>query len=98
VTPLADALALKLTAAPRFSDSQFERHPQRSIDALESLAHKSQGGVSAVSSQGVVIPGMLDYLCPQQPGHRSRKGSIWALFFSGGRLLAADYYERPGSA
>jgi hypothetical protein len=26
---------------------------------------------------------------------RAKKGSAWALFFSGGRLSAADYYPAP---
>ena len=94
VAPLAQQLGVKPTSAPRFSDAQFERHPQRTVDALTAL---SRAGVTAVASQGVVIPGLLDYLCPQRAGHDSRKGSIWAVFFDDGRLVAADYYARPGS-
>lgn len=95
VAPLAHDLGVKITSASRFSDARFERHPQRTVDALSALSHT---GVTVVASQGVVIPGLLDYLCPGRPGHDSRKGSIWALFFRDGRLLAADYYARPGSS
>jgi phosphohistidine phosphatase SixA/8-oxo-dGTP pyrophosphatase MutT (NUDIX family) len=94
VSPLARSLDLKLTSAPRFSDAQFERHPQRTVDALVALSHS---GVSAVASQGETIPALLDYLCPQRAGHDARKGSIWALFFYDGQLIATDYYQRPGS-
>jgi 8-oxo-(d)GTP phosphatase len=94
VSPLARALKLKVTSTPRFADAQFERHPERTVDALAAL---SRSGVSAVASQGVTIPGLLDYLCPQRSQHDSRKGSIWAIFFHEGRMMASDYYERPGS-
>lgn len=95
VAPLARDVAVKLTSAPRFSDAQFERHPERTVDAL---AAWSRVGVTAVASQGVAIPGLLDYLCPERAGHNSRKGSIWAVFFHDGRMIASDYYERPGSS
>jgi 8-oxo-(d)GTP phosphatase len=94
VNPLARSLKLKVASAPRFSDAQFERHPERTVGALAALA---RGGVTAVASQGVTIPALLDYLCPQRAGHDSRKGSIWAVFFRDGQLIAADYYQRPGS-
>jgi phosphohistidine phosphatase SixA/8-oxo-dGTP pyrophosphatase MutT (NUDIX family) len=94
VGPLARSLKLKVTSAPRFADAQFERRPERTVDALAAL---SRSGVSAVASQGVTIPALLDYLCPQRSGHDSRKGSIWAVFFRDGQMIATDYYERPGS-
>ena len=94
IAPLAQACGLKVRSAPRFADQQFERHPHRSVDALTAL---TRSGVTAVASQGVVIPGLLDYLCPNAATHDSRKGSVWALFFTDGQLIASDYYERPGS-
>jgi hypothetical protein len=45
----------------------------------------------------VTIPALLDYLCPQRAEHDSRKGSMWAVFLHDGQLIAADYYQRPGS-
>jgi 8-oxo-dGTP diphosphatase len=94
VTPLARSLKLKVASAPRFSDAHFERHPERTVGALAAL---SRSGVTAVASQGVTIPALLDYLCPQRAEHDSRKGSIWAVFFHDGQLIATDYYQRPGS-
>ena len=94
VAPLAHDLGLKVRAAPRFADHDFERRPQRSVETLDAL---TRAGITVVASQGVVIPGLLDYLCPRAATRASRKGSIWALFFSDGRLITADYYERPGS-
>ncbi len=94
VGPLARGLELNVASAPRFGDDQFERRPERTVDALTAL---SRGGVTAVASQGVTIPALVDYLCPQRAGHDARKGSIWAMFFHDGQLIATDYYERPGS-
>ncbi len=95
IAPLASGLKLTVRSAPAFSDARFERHPNRTVDALSSMLQSHR--VTAVASQGVVIPGLIDYLSPQQAGHDSRKGSIWAVFFADGQLVATDYYERPGS-
>jgi 8-oxo-dGTP pyrophosphatase MutT (NUDIX family)/phosphohistidine phosphatase SixA len=96
IAPLADATGLEVGAAPTFSDAHFERHPQRTVDALEALSRARR--VSVIASQGVVIPGLLDYLCPKAANHDSRKGSVWAVSFADGRFVSADYYQRPGSA
>lgn len=96
IAPLAGALKLTVRTAPAFSDARFERHPNRTVDALSAMSRSHR--VTAVASQGVVIPGLLDYLSPRQASHDSRKGSIWAVFFADGQLVATDYYERPGSA
>ena len=96
IAPLAGALKLTVRAAPRFSDAQFERHPNRTVEALNAMSRSHR--VTAVASQGVVVPGLVDYLCPQRARHDSRKGSLWALFFADGQLVATDYYERPGWA
>ena len=96
IAPLALGLELSVRTATAFSDARFERHPHRAVDALSSMSRSRR--VTAVSSQGVVIPGLLDYLCPPRARHDSRKGSIWAVFFADGQLVATDYYERPGSA
>ena len=95
VGPLARSLELKVTSAPRFSDAQFERRPERTVDALAALSHS---GVSAVASQGVTIPALLDYLCPQRAGTTVARARSGPLFFHDGQLLATDYYERPGIA
>jgi 8-oxo-dGTP diphosphatase len=60
------------------------------------------GLVTAVVSQGGVIPEVVAELAAESglelPKISCRKGSVWALFFTGDRLAAADYradLERP---
>lgn len=60
----------------------------------------ADGGVPVLCSQGGVIPDLvsrlaaLSGLSPDRPV-AAKKGSVWALFFSETRLVAADYLERP---
>ena len=93
VLPLAQRLGLAVTTAPEFSDGEFERHPKRAQESLAALARRR--GVTVVSSQGGTIPGLLDRVRPDAAPHDSRKGSVWALFYSSGELVSADYYDRP---
>ena len=53
-------------------------------------------GATAVCAPGAVIQHLLADLAGEAgldlPEIPARKGSVWALFFSHGRLAAADYY------
>jgi hypothetical protein len=54
------------------------------------------GGTTAVCAPGAVIRHLLADLADEADldleEFRAKKGSAWALFFSGDRLAAADYY------
>jgi 8-oxo-dGTP pyrophosphatase MutT (NUDIX family) len=92
VEPLATRLGLTLTEVPEFSDATYEKDPSVTELALETLARAE--GVAVVCAQGGAIPGVLDRTQPAQAPHDSRKGSVWAMFYRRGALVAADYYGR----
>ena len=91
IEPLATRLGLDITEVPEFSDVMYEKDPTVTRSALEALARAE--GVAAVCSQGGAIPGVLDLTQPDGAPHDSRKGSVWALFYRSGELVAADYYR-----
>jgi 8-oxo-dGTP diphosphatase len=58
------------------------------------------GGVSVVCSQGGVIPDLVTRVAADSPVSlprrvESKKGSVWALFFAGTHLVAAEYIRVP---
>jgi 8-oxo-dGTP diphosphatase len=63
----------------------------------------AQPGVTAVCSQGGVIPAMIAALVREAAlpvdvdDVPSKKGSVWVLGLRDGALVSADYLERPGS-
>ncbi|MFG1923619.1 NUDIX domain-containing protein [Cryptosporangium sp. NPDC048952] len=109
IEPLASALGLKVTSETAFDEESFD-DPDAVVARFRALA--AEGDVSAVCSQGGLIPGVItelaeadDAIVDSNPvAHRrgsvrSRKGSAWVLHFSGERLVQADYLPtiRPGS-
>lgn len=91
VTPLAARLGIEITTVPEFGDTGFEHRPRASVRALYRLTRQ---GVSVVSSQGRTIPGLLAAVDGPHDPHESKKGSVWAVFFTGKQTYQADYYER----
>ena len=65
----------------------------------------AQPGVTAVCSQGGVIPDVIAALAREAAlpvavdvdDVPSKKGSVWVLGLRDGALVSADYLERPGS-
>ena len=55
--------------------------------------------IHAVCSQGKVIPPLMQWWAHEDdltlPVKRNRKGSVWVLSTSNGRLLAADHIDSP---
>jgi 8-oxo-dGTP pyrophosphatase MutT (NUDIX family)/phosphohistidine phosphatase SixA len=97
VRPIADDLGVKVVEEELLSEKAYggmERAATRRV--LDLVA---ADGVPAVCSQGGVIPDLVSRLAGVSgfPLRRveSKKGSIWALFFDGTRLVAADYLRVP---
>ncbi|MBA2389265.1 MAG: NUDIX hydrolase [Geodermatophilaceae bacterium] len=102
VQPLAERLGLPVRAASVFGEERYLEAPGAALNALVSLLGAES--VTALCSQGGVIPDLLGSLVPAgvpvtgvSPGRRAdwlpaRKGSVWALTARGGRVLSADYY------
>jgi len=89
---LADRLGTELGIDTDLAEQSREALPGR-LRALASLS--ADGAVTVACSQGGAIPHALDTLTAGTPLANSamtaRKGSLWALSFSGERLVDADY-------
>ena len=91
VQPLADRLGLQVETDSDLAEQSYAALPGR----LRVLAE--EGTPVAACSQGGAIPYALTILTDgtglAPGGTRARKGSLWALSFSGGQLVDADYTE-----
>jgi len=92
--PLGAELGLAVEIEPAFGEEEYAVRPRRGMTRVLELA--AAGGTSAVCAPGAVIRHLLAGLA-EDAGLDVReypavKGSVWALFFSGARLAAADYY------
>lgn len=97
VAPLAEALGLAVRPDPVLSEVAF---PGREDEAVALVRAVGGGRDGVVCSQGAVIPDLLrrvveydDRALPEP--FQYRKGSVWALTYSEGRLLEMDYIPPP---
>lgn len=92
--PLGTDLGLPVELEPVFGEREYAASPRRGLARILELS--DAGGTSAVCAPGAVIRHLLVSLA-EDAGLDVReypavKGSVWALFFAGGRLAGADYY------
>lgn len=97
VRPVADELGTKVIEEAVLAEKTYpcaEKATKRRL--LEIVA---EGGVPLVCSQGRVIPDLVSRVAGAAGlplRHvESKKGSVWALFFAEGTLVAADYIAVP---
>jgi 8-oxo-(d)GTP phosphatase len=94
VEPLARRLGLTVELEPGLSEEGYAKDSTVSMRLIRDLA--AAGRTSVVCGQGGAIPDMVATLAGEDgtalPHFRSRKGSVWALSFRDGLLIAADYY------
>jgi 8-oxo-dGTP diphosphatase len=103
VAPLAGALGLSIADEPLLSEPSYADDPDATLVRVRELA--ARPGVTAVCSQGGVIPGVIAALARDAAlpvdvdvdDVPSKKGSVWVLGFRDGALVSADYLERPGT-
>jgi broad specificity phosphatase PhoE len=92
--PLGAELGLAVETEPAFGEEEYAERPRHGLSRILELAHA--GGTTAVCAPGAVIRHLLTALAEEAGldvrAYPAVKGSVWALFFSGGRLAAADYY------
>jgi 8-oxo-dGTP diphosphatase len=101
IAPLAAELGLPVGDEPLLGEEGYWERPRAGLARLRQLAAAT--GVTAVASQGGVIPDVMRALVQSSP-HRlpldpsavpSRKASTWVLGFAGSVLRSADYYSHP---
>jgi 8-oxo-dGTP pyrophosphatase MutT (NUDIX family) len=94
VAPLAADLGVPVETEPALAEDAYAAKPGRAVRRLREIALYRQRAV--VCSQGDVIPDLLQRLASEDGFALgkvpARKGSVWALSFMDGRLVAADYY------
>jgi len=93
--PLGSVLGLDVCDEPALGEEAYARHPGRGQSRIFELASAS-GAPAAVCASGMVIRHLLAALAEDAglvPGEFPvGYGSVYALFFVGGQLAAADYY------
>lgn len=98
VQPLADDLGVPVVEEELVSEKSYAGAPEDAVNRVLDIV--GDGGVPVICSQGGVIPDLVSRLSarsgrPQESHVPAKKGSVWALFFDGVRLVAADYLEVP---
>jgi 8-oxo-(d)GTP phosphatase len=101
VAPLAAELGLPVGDEPLLGEDGYWERPRAGLARLRQLAVAA--GVTAVASQGGVIPDVMRVLVQSSPYRLpvdpsavpSRKASTWVLGFAGSVLRSADYYSHP---
>jgi 8-oxo-dGTP diphosphatase len=94
IAPVADDLSLPIDLDNKFEEEEYSWRPHGAQERVRELAGRE--GCSVVCTQGMVIPHVIADLADEDGlfvgDVPATKGSVWALFFSDGRLTAADYY------
>ena len=101
IAPLAEQLGLPVGDEPLLGEEAYWDRPRAGLARLRELA--TVPGVTAVASQGGVIPDVVRALVESSPQRLpvdpsavpSRKASTWVLGFTGSVLRSADYYSHP---
>jgi 8-oxo-dGTP diphosphatase len=95
VAPYAKTIGVEVEVEPLFADDVFVKSPLATQTALLALA--KPGHVTAVCSQGLTIPSLVDRFADGvgdgHPESDTRKGAAWVLSLVDGDVLAMDYYE-----
>jgi 8-oxo-dGTP diphosphatase len=98
VAPLAEALGLEVRQEPVLSEAAYPGHENDAVALLRSLGAPTRDAVAC--TQGTVIPDLLARVAAHDAREvpdplPNRKGSVWALTFSDGRLLEMAYIPPP---
>lgn len=100
VAPAATALGLKVVVDDRLGDAAFVAGQVKPGAVVQQLAAAAgPDSVTAVVSQGLVIPAVLEELMDAEvlaiDDIRVKKASVWVLHFAGEQLVGADYLASP---
>ncbi len=93
VRPSSQLLGVDVEIEPRLGREAYAADPLSTVAFLRELV--AAGGTTLLCSQGEVIPDLMTRLAARSRVRLrrppARKGSVWALSFANGRLIAADY-------
>jgi len=97
VRPIADDLDAKVGEEELLTEKTYGGTEIAALRRVLEIV--GAAGVPVVCSQGGVIPDLVSRLAAAGAVRldrvESKKGSVWALFFDGTRLVAADYLAVP---
>jgi len=98
VQPVADDLGTRVVEEELVSEKAYEGNAEEAVNRVLDIV--ADGGVPVICSQGGVIPDLVSRLANRSGRAPERhvpakKGSVWALFFDGGEMVAAEYLEAP---
>lgn len=96
VQPLAEELGVSIGNEPTLTEEAYADNPKRARRRVLEIARQSiPARVPVICTQGKVIPDLIGWWCERDgvrpDKSRNRKGSIWVLSLSEGRLVAADH-------
>lgn len=95
VEPLSRSVGLPVQIETLISEEAYYGREREALAFLRSVG--SEGTGTVLCSQGGVIPDILRRIADEDAYElpeiiQSKKGSIWSLTFSGGGLVAAEYF------
>jgi 8-oxo-dGTP diphosphatase len=97
VEPIATDLSVKVAEEELLAENAYAGMEDAAVRRVLEIVSGSL--VPVVCSQGGVIPDLVGRMATGSGFSlgrvESKKGSVWALFFSGSRLVAADYVRVP---
>ena len=98
VAPLAEAIGLEVRPEPILSEVGYPGREDEAVQLIRGLGAPRRDGVAC--SQGEVIPDLLSRIAAHDDRNGgaprvARKGSVWALTFTGTRLLEMAYIPQP---
>jgi len=93
VAPLAGALGVQVQLEAAVGEQAYDLDPHRALALVCALGAAT--GTTVLCSQGGAVPGLVRALTGgagmELTTVRARKGSVWALTFTAGRLVDADH-------
>lgn len=97
VEPLAEKVGLNIAVESTLTEEAYAADPEAAHKRTLEIA--ALGGTPVISTQGRVIPYLIDWWCKRDgvkpDKSRNRKGSTWVLSLKDGQLIAADHLPSP---
>lgn len=97
IAPLAEELSVNIRNEPALTEEAYAEDRRKARRRVLQIAATSRSPV--ICSQGKVIPDLIAWWCARDgvrpDKSRNRKGSIWVMSLSDGKLIAADHIGSP---